>query len=108
MSNTYTWKILNLETVPSIDGLENVVSIVRWLLTAANDTKSTTVEGTVELDNPLADGFIVYAELSEDQVLTWVKDKLGNDLTIDYYRYLDQQLEKLKKSVPVVTDLPWS
>jgi hypothetical protein len=106
MSNTYTWKILQLETVPSINGLENVVSVVRWLLTATDDINSTTVEGTVELENPLVEEFISYIDLTEDQVLQWTKSKLGNQET-QYYQYLDEQLSKIARPQAVATELPW-
>ena len=108
MSNTYTWKILNLETVQSINGLENVVSVVRWLLTATDDVNLTNVEGTVELENPSSDGFIVYSELSEDQVITWTREKLGLDLESKYHQYLDEKLSQLVKPKSVPADLPWA
>ena len=108
MSNTYTWKILNLETIPSINGLENAVAVIRWLITATDETNSTTVEGTVELGNPSAEGFIAYSDLSEEQALTWTKATLGDDLVTKYYQYLDQQLVKLTKLTPVPADLPWA
>ncbi len=108
MSNTYTWKILNLETIPSVNELEHVVAVVRWLITATDDVNSTTVEGTVELENPLAEEFIAYSDLTKEQVILWTREKLGDDLTTDYYRYLDEQLAKLVKPIAVVTDLPWA
>ena len=108
MSNTYTWEILNLETVPSINELENVVAGVRWLITATDDVNSTTVEGTVELENPLAEEFIAYSDLTKEQVISWTQEKLGDDLTTDYYQYLDEHLSKIARPVAVVTDLPWA
>ena len=108
MSNTYTWEILNLETVPSINELENVVAGVRWLITATDDVNSTTVEGTVELENPLAEEFIAYSDLTKEQVILWTQEKLGDDLTTDYYQYLDEHLSKIARPVAVVTDLPWA
>jgi hypothetical protein len=106
MSNTYTWKILNLETIPSINGLENVVSVVRWLLTATNDGNVSTVEGTVELENPLVEEFIAYSDLTEEKVLEWTKLKLGNQET-QYYQYLDEQLFKLARPQSTAAELPW-
>jgi len=106
MSNTYTWKILKLETVPSINELENVVSVVRWLLTATNDINTTTVEGTVELENPTVEEFIAYVDLTEEQVLEWTKSKLGNQVT-RYYQYLDEQLTKVARPQSIATELPW-
>jgi len=106
MSNTYTWKILNLETIPSINGLENVVAVVRWLLTATDNVNSTTVEGTVELENPLVEEFIAYRELTEEKVLEWTKLKLGNQET-QYYQYLDHQLSKMAKPQSTAAELPW-
>ena len=108
MENTYTWKILNLETIPSINGLENAVSVIRWLITATDATNSTTVEGTVELENPSAEGFIAYNNLTKDQVLVWTKATLGDELVTKYYEYLDQQLVKLAKPTPVPAELPWA
>ena len=108
MSTTYTWKVLNLETIASVDNLANIVSVVRWLITGADGTNTATVEGTVELDLPVAEGFIEYASLTEEQVLTWTKEKLGADLENRYNLYLDEQLVKMAKPEATITDLPWA
>jgi hypothetical protein len=108
MSTTYTWKVLNLETIASVDNLANIVSVVRWLITGADGTNTATVEGTAELDLPASEGFIEYASLNEEQVLTWAKEKLGAELENKYYQYLDQQLVKLAKPETAITELPWA
>ena len=108
MSTTYTWKVLNLEIIESINELENVISVVRWLITGADDTNTTTVEGTVELDIPTADRFIAYSELTEEQTLTWIKEKLGSVIENRYYLYIDEQLAKMAKPTTIAKDLPWA
>jgi hypothetical protein len=108
MSNTYEWTVTKLESVESLNGLENAVSTVYWTLTGNDGVNTTEVKGTVNLDTPDADNFIAYSSLELSQVIDWVKAKLGEKLEGEYYQYLDQKLAEVARPVAVETALPWA
>jgi hypothetical protein len=107
MSTTYTWEITNLESFETINELTNVVSVIYWTLRAEDGFNSTTINGTVNLDAPTADTFVNYNDLTQEQVISWVKTKLGITLETGYYQYLDEKLLELTKPAIISTPLPW-
>ena len=107
MSNTDTWLVTKLESFPSIDGLENAVSRVYWQLDGADETNTVTVNGTVDLDLPTSNGFVAYGDLLQEQVIEWVKAKLGSKLENEYYQYLDQKLAEVARPEATETPIPW-
>lgn len=107
MSTTYTWEITNLESFETIDGLNNAVSVVHWLIRAEDAYNSVSVNGTVTLDIPTAGSFVEYNDLTQEQVINWTKSKIGSKLENEYYQYLDQKLSELARPVVVSNPLPW-
>jgi len=103
MSTTYTYSINTLERT-TVDG---VVYSVHFGLTAADGTYSSSAYGTVPLEAPAEGAEVIpYAELTEELVLGWTKDALG-----------DEQIEALEARLQVELDeqaaptkaagLPW-
>lgn len=107
MSTTYTWEVTNLESFETINELTNVVSVIHWTLQADDGVNSTAINGTVNLDAPEANTFVNYNDLTQEQVIGWVKTKLGTTLETGYYQYLDEKLLELAKPVVITTPLPW-
>jgi hypothetical protein len=107
MSTTYTWEVTNLESFETINELTSVVSIIHWTLRAEDGFNSTAVNGTVNLDAPDTNNFVNYSDLTQEQVISWVKAKLGIKLENEYYQYLDQKLAELAKPAVITTPLPW-
>ena len=108
MSNTYTWAITKLESFPSISGLENAVSRVYWQLDGTDGTNTVAVNGTVDLDLPNNEGFVAYADLTQEQVIEWTKAKLGSKLENEYYQYLDQKIAEIARPEATETPIPWA
>lgn len=109
MSNSYSWTIRKLESFESFNNLENAVSRVYWTVSGTDGTNTTAVEGTVDLDLPNPDNFTSYSGLTAEQVITWVKDKIGTVIENRYYEYLDQKLTELARPTNVIeTTLPWA
>ena len=96
--STITWTIEQLDRQLS-DGL---VTTAHWRCTAVDGDYSTTSYGSVGLER--GDTFVEYNNLTQEQVIGWVKDKLGNSFEIE--SSLQSQIDALKNPVKA-TGLPW-
>lgn len=120
--NTYTWFISQLECVPSIDGLSNVVSNVHWRVSAVSNKSraittpigtntvpySAEVYGTQGLTFDAKNAFINYADLTKDTVIGWVQEAMGIDAVTKLQEALDKQLEALVNPPIIKPPLPWA
>lgn len=104
----YTWKIETLETMPSVNGLENVVATVHWRLFGTDDTNTANVYGSINLEAPDSDNFYQYTALTQEQIIEWTKAALGHDKVNSFYETLNNQLATLSNPQKVVTELPWA
>ena len=79
MATTYTWDIQNVDLLPSHNGNENVVCTVVWECTATTDEGKTKKQlGVIELDiNSNAADFVPIAEVTKEQIIGWVKEKVA-------------------------------
>lgn len=75
MAVTYTWVITRLSTV-STDTLSDVVIGASWELFGSDGTNTTSLTGITPFALP-ASGFINYADLTEEQLVSWVKENLS-------------------------------
>lgn len=106
--NTYTWKIEQLDCIPSADEQANVVSMVHWRVSATNETNTAEVYGTQSLTFEAKNAFVSYDDLTKDTVVAWVQEAMGIDAVTKLQEMLDKQLENLV-SPPVITPpLPWA
>ena len=73
MATTYTWAVNTLDRELS----DGYVSTVHYTVNAADDTYSAGAYGSVGLERP--ETLVPYADLTEAQVIEWVKAALGGD-----------------------------
>jgi len=108
MANTYTWKIEALDCFPQSEGQANVVKTVHWRLVGTVDNYVASVCGALSLA-PYQSGnsFTPYANLTNDQVIGWVVDSLGDEQISSLKENLDEQLSALSNPPVVSPDLPW-
>lgn len=74
---TYTWKIEELEWINRMSGLAKVVSTVKGRCEGTQDDHICWIPFTASLAAPEADSMIDYNDLTESQVVAWVKTALG-------------------------------
>jgi hypothetical protein len=101
----YTWKIERLDAYPTYDTYENVVCTVHWRVFASGTGCEATSYGTVDLDvSTVSDGFTPFEDLTEAQVVGWVRPLVGGDaVEADLAANIENQL-----SPPIVSPpLPW-
>lgn len=80
-TTVFTWKILNMEAIMSYNDLTDVVRTVYWQLEGHDDdTKYGRHWGIQQLDVDNIDSstFTSYSNLTESQVLVWVKAALNS------------------------------
>jgi hypothetical protein len=73
MSTTFTWAIANLER-ETADGF---VFTAHYTVAANNDAYSSSAYGSIGFQRP--DNLIPFADLTEETVISWVKEALGGD-----------------------------
>ena len=75
MAITYTWSVAQLTTF-SDDTYQDIVHIVDWEVTGDDGTSKVSITGSTPLGRPDRT-FTAYADLTEEEVLTWVQTALG-------------------------------
>ena len=78
MATTFTWNIHNVDLIPLHNERENVIYKVVWECTATADDKTKSQMGVIELDvNTTSTNFISIEEVTKEQIITWVKEKVA-------------------------------
>ena len=102
MATTFTWKISALDR----ETKDGYVYTAHWTVNATDGTYKAGGFGSQGLDRP--EGSLVpYADLTETQVLGWVKDKITADKVTDIETSLDNQITE-QKAPTKATGKPWS
>ena len=108
MTTTYTWTVTMLECVPAANGLQNIVQTIRWKLSGDDGVNSTEINNVTPIAPPNSGEFIQYSNLTEEQVITWLTDTLGEQRVAEAKSVVDNMLE-LMANPPVITpELPWA
>jgi hypothetical protein len=111
MTPTFTWSIpfKGMSTITR-DGRADTVVQVQYVLTATSGEHNHSIGGAVQL-KPNADGtFIPFENLTEAQVIEWVKAAVRPEDRAHYEMGLTRALEmKVNPPVrPVVKPAPWN
>ena len=117
MALTYTWKLSGLKKQDTADFNDLVIG-TRWKVTGIDeDGNEGSFDGATPLDIPDAgqEGYIHYAELTEEVVLDWIKEYVsGSNPATNYWEHINGRIikaidEKKWTKVEVFeNDLPWS
>ena len=103
--DNHTWEILSLYTVPTKDGLANVVKKINWRFQITEDKYYGDVYGHTELPEVTSDSFVAYDDLSEEKIIAWVKEHGNNDAIV---AEATAKLEKNKNPSIVEKNPPWT
>ena len=116
MALTYEWKLTGLKKQDTAD-LTDLVVGTRWELKGTNeDDVFGMFSGATPLDLPDADeeNYVAYADLTETQVLGWIKSIVSGSGSSNYMGHINEQIqkeidEKVHTQLEVTSnDLPWS
>jgi hypothetical protein len=104
MAVEFKWIVVQLDTKPQEDGLQDVVSVVHWRRNATDGDYIAESYGTMGCATPSSTDFTAYPDLTQAQVESWLDAGL-DVFTIDngLVNVIDTQ-----KNPPIVTlPLPW-
>lgn len=97
-----TWNILSLERIKS----SGFVTNIRYSVNVTDNDITTTKTGMVKFEERESD-FIPFDSLTENEVVEWVKDKLGDESTKIIEELKDEIKLKLTPKSEIVVP-PWA
>jgi hypothetical protein len=95
-----TWAIANLER-ETADGF---VFTAHYTVSAKDDTYASSAYGSIGFERP--DSLIPFADLTEAEVVSWVKEALGADKVADIEAALQNQLDQ-QRTPTKAAGVPW-
>lgn len=101
MTTTFTWAIANLER-ETADGF---VFTGHYTVSAADEAYTAGAYGSIGFERP--DSLIPFDDLTEDMVVGWVKDKLGDEKVAEVEAALQSQIDE-KHAPTKAAGTPWS
>jgi len=107
MTISYFWGINSMESYPQAEGQTDVVIKVNYSCTATDETYSAAVVGITSLKLDPAVPYTPYPELTEEQVVGWVKVVLGEEGVQEQQNSAEQTLA-YRFYNPVTLPNPWS
>lgn len=108
MSITNTWAINQMDCHPEANGETDVVFNVHWTLTASDGTYQGYAYGSQSLTFDPEMPFIAYNDLTEAQVIGWVKAALGEEQVAAYELSVANEIADQVNPPMVTPQLPWS
>ena len=98
----FTWHIAQLER-ETADGL---VITAHYTVDASDGTYSAGAYGSIGFERP-EDDMIPFADLTEEIVIGWVKDKFGDEKVAEVEAALQSQLDE-QRAPSKASGLPWA
>jgi hypothetical protein len=105
----FKWVINQLDTKPTEDGLTDVVSVVHWSRIAEQIVGAEPIivssYGTMSCGTPSSTDFTAYADLTFEQVCSWLEAGLDIE-AID--EGLQSQIDNIINPPVINLPLPWN
>lgn len=102
MTTTYTWRIANLER----ETADGYVFTAHYTVDAKDDTYSAGAYGSIGFERPEGE-LIPFADLTEDTVIGWVKEKMGDEAISNVESALQSQLDE-QRNPTKAAGMPWA
>ena len=96
------WKVANMERNVS----DGVVFTVHYTVTRFKDGEQAGAYGSLSFEAPEPDNLIPYADLTEEIVVGWVTDQLGEEQVTGIDAALDAQIDE-KLAPTKSAGVPW-
>ena len=103
MATTTVWKIAQLERLTE-DGL---VITAHYTVDANDGTYSAGAYGSIGFERPAEDALIPFADLTEEIVVGWVQNALGDEKVAEVEAALQGQLDE-QRHPSRASGLPWN
>lgn len=106
MTITYTWSVTQMDAYPELDGEQDVVCMVWWTLVGTDGGCSDSTGGGTPITVDGSEPFTPYSQLTQEQVLGWVFDKMGPDVKTQIEQSVASQVAKQAAKIQPMP-LPW-
>jgi len=101
---TYKWIVSALDCKKEIEDLKDVVCNVHWKYEATKNNIVVSNYGVLSLTNPNKDNFIALNELTENDVVNWLKSNLEvNELN----ESLENQIDSIENPTEIKINQPF-
>jgi len=100
----FTWVISQLESIPSIDGMEKVISLIHYKAQKKHENFTAEINGAFSVEAPHEASFTPYDEVTKEMVEGWLTEGL-NCKTIE--ANLDAKIQDFINPPLVAYPLPW-
>ena len=107
MNITYEWKITAMKKAPSLDGLSDVITHIRFDYTGtdADSGESHTFAGACPVGAPSSDAFTALADLTEADVIAWAQ---ANHPTDHMNMVIEKAISDKVTPKNVEAEMPWA
>jgi hypothetical protein len=102
METVFNWRVANLER----ETAEGVVFTVHYTISAEDGTYSSGAYGSLGLEPPDQEAMIPFAQLTEEIVVGWVKEKLTEEKVEEIEAALQAQLDE-QHAPSRAAGVPW-
>jgi hypothetical protein len=102
METVFNWRVANLER----ETAEGVVFTVHYTISAEDGTYSSGAYGSLGLVPPDPETMIPFAQLTEEIVVGWVKEKLTEEKVEEIEAALQAQLDE-QHAPSKASGVPW-
>jgi len=105
----YTWIVTQLLT-ETIEGNENYVVIAHCETIGVDGEYSASVPNVIQFSTEDVTVFVPYEDLTEEMVIAWIKESLGEEGVLSIEKSIQFQIETQKNPpvTPQETPLPWN
>jgi hypothetical protein len=100
----FTWVISQLDSIPSIDRMDKVISVIHWRAHKASEDFTADTYGALSVDAPHEASFTPYDEVTKEMVESWLEAGLDCEAI---EANLDAQIENFLNPPIVAYKLPW-
>lgn len=101
----FTWVISQLDSIPSLDGMDKVISTIHYRAQKQYEGFTSDTYGAVSLEAPHEASFTPYDEVTKEMVEGWLEAGLDCEAI---EANLDAQIENFLNPPIVNYGLPWS
>ena len=100
----FTWVISQLDSIPSIDGMEKVISTIHYRAQKQDADFTADTYGAISLEAPHEASFTPYDQVTKEMVDGWLESSLDLEAI---EANLDAQIENFISPKIVAYTLPW-
>jgi hypothetical protein len=102
---TFTWVISQLDSIPSLDGMDKVISTIHYRAQKQHEGFIADTYGALSVDAPHEASFTPYDEVTQSMVEGWLDTELD---MASIEANLDAQIENFLNPPIVAYPLPWT